>query len=64
MFAVNQPYRSPRRGIFGAGSGIMRRNSFLQIIGDAGIKTAVTAFDDINKPVHKSITQHMVFAIA
>jgi hypothetical protein len=42
----------------------MRRNSFLQIIGDAGIKTAVTAFDDINKPVHKSITQHMVFAIA
>jgi hypothetical protein len=24
----------------------------LQIIGDTGIKTAVTAFDNINKPVH------------
>ena len=32
----------------------------MQIIGDAGIKTAVTAFDDINKPVHKRITHHMV----
>ena len=32
----------------------------MQIIGDAGIKTAVTAFDDVNNPVHKRITHHMV----
>ena len=52
--AVAQAHWPARSGVFCAPPVIMGGDTFIEVIGDAGIQAAITAFDNVNMPSHEN----------
>ena len=62
--AVAQANWPARFGVFCAPPVIMGGDTFIEVIGDAGIQAAVTAFDNINMPGHENSRLHCAIGLA